>query len=91
MTVKGSVHPFLLRVLDWELNQLPAILGPARRQVNAKGLLPEVQAAEEGLEAKVGPLAHHLASLSSGRMFSITQVCEPKDRPAVKAMRRPSG
>lgn len=38
MTVKGSVHPFLLRVLGWELNLLPAILDPVRRQVNVKGL-----------------------------------------------------
>jgi len=30
-----------------------AILAPARRQVNAKGLLREVQAAEEGWEAEV--------------------------------------
>ena len=30
---------------------MPAILGPARRRVNAKALLREVQAAEEGVEA----------------------------------------
>ena len=35
-----------------------AILSPARRQVNAKGLLREVQAAEEGLEAGVGGPKH---------------------------------
>jgi hypothetical protein len=33
---------------------LPAILAPARRQVNAKGPLRELHAAEEGLEAGVG-------------------------------------
>ncbi len=64
---------------------------PAPTQVNAKGLRRDVHAPQQVLEAKVGPLAHHLTALSSGRMFSITQVCEPKDRPAVKAMRRPSG
>jgi len=39
MTAKASVHPFLLRVLDWEPNQLAAILVRARRQVNARELV----------------------------------------------------
>ena len=39
---------------DVNSSDVAAILGPARRQVNAKGLLREVQAAEEGLEAGVG-------------------------------------
>ena len=33
-----------------------AILAPARRQVNAKALLREIHAAEEGLEAGVNRL-----------------------------------
>ncbi len=33
---------------------LPTLLAPTRRQVNAKELLREVHAAEEGLEAGVG-------------------------------------
>ena len=40
MTVKGSMHPFLLRVLDWEPNQLPAILFRTLTQVNARAYRP---------------------------------------------------
>jgi hypothetical protein len=36
---------------------VPAILAPTPRQVNAKALLREVHAAEEGLEAGVGAQA----------------------------------
>jgi hypothetical protein len=35
------------------MNPLPAILRPARGRVNAEGLLREVQAEEEGVEARV--------------------------------------
>ncbi len=45
---------------------MPAILGPTRRQVNAKGLLREVHAAEEGalLYARHGQGAHIYCGLA---------------------------
>ncbi len=53
--------------------------------------LAQVHPTQQVVEARVVAEPHHLAALSSGRTFSMTQVWEPKSRPAVKAMRCPSG
>ncbi len=55
-------HTFLPRCFSWAAS----ILGPTRRQVNAKGLFREVQATEEGLEAGVGAEPGGVWALAQG-------------------------
>ncbi len=63
---------------------MPAILRPVRRQVNAKGLLREVHAAEEGVEAGVGVQAELQAHQRLWQLGS-----HPQPGPKLSRSRRP--